>query len=52
MDAKVLCEGVETEEQRKMILETDCDYIQGYCYSHVLPYDEAMKFLNKVNGRR
>ena len=46
MNAKVLCEGVETEEQRKMVQNTECDYIQGYYYSRTLPYDEAMEFLS------
>ena len=46
MGASVLCEGIETEEQNEMILKTDCDFIQGFYYSRVLPYYEAMKFLN------
>lgn len=47
MDATVLCEGIETEEQRSMIMSTSCDLIQGFYYSRVLPYDEAMKFYSR-----
>lgn len=30
---KVLCEGVETEEQREFLAESKCDMIQGYYFS-------------------
>ncbi len=47
---EVLCEGVETEEQNEMVLSTDCDLIQGFYYSRVLPQDEANKFLKENLG--
>ena len=50
MNAKALCEGIETEAQHEMIMGIDCDYIQGFYYSRVLPYEEAMRFLNSSNG--
>lgn len=46
MNARVLCEGIETEDQHRMLCSTDCDLIQGYYYSRVLPYQEAMRFLD------
>lgn len=45
MDITVLCEGVETEEQNKMVLSTECDLIQGFYYSRVLPLKEAERYL-------
>lgn len=45
MGARVLCEGVETETQARMIRETDCDMVQGFYYSRVLPETEAVRFL-------
>lgn len=47
MNITVLCEGIETEEHNNMVLSTDCDLIQGYYYSRVLPLKEAEKFLKE-----
>ena len=41
---KVLCEGVESETEKRRVCEAGCDYIQGFYYSHVLPRDEADLF--------
>lgn len=41
LNLKVVCEGVETEEQNKMITESECDYIQGWYYSKALPECKA-----------
>lgn len=42
---KVIAEGVETEEQRKLVLDIGVDQIQGYYYSKPMPEDEMMKFM-------
>ena len=47
MNMKVLCEGVETAEQNDMILNTDCEYIQGFFYSRALPAKESERFLQQ-----
>ncbi len=44
LDIKVTCEGVENKKQRDAIIETGCDYIQGYLYSYVYSLDEAKTF--------
>ncbi|MBS1207253.1 MAG: diguanylate cyclase [Proteobacteria bacterium] len=41
----VIAEGVETEEQEKLLIELECDYMQGYLYSKPLPADEIEKLL-------
>ena len=40
----VLCEGVETEEERETVTDAGCDYIQGFFYSRVLPFENALDF--------
>lgn len=45
---QILCEGVETEDENKRVTEAGCDFIQGFLYSRVLPADNAMDFLNKM----
>ena len=41
---KVVCEGVETEEQNTLVSRSDCDYIQGWYYSKALPISSAEIF--------
>ena len=51
MGMKVLCEGVECEDEKQRVFEAGCDYIQGFYYSHVLPKGEADQFyMRKQNG--
>ena len=47
LDAKVICEGVTTEADAKMIQNTECDMIQGFYYSRVLPLDEGLRYLSR-----
>ena len=47
MDLEVLCEGVETEQQNKAVLDAGCDFIQGYYYSRMLPKREADRFFHQ-----
>ena len=56
LNLKVVCEGVETEEQNQFVTESKCDYIQGWYYSKALPEKQIedftkqyMKNLEKVN---
>lgn len=42
--AKVICEGVETEQQMKMLDRIGCDMIQGFYKSRVLPLAEGERF--------
>ena len=45
--AKVLCEGVENLGQAEFLNEINCDMMQGFYFSKILPQIECEKFLNK-----
>ena len=51
LNIKVICEGVETEEQNAFVSESDCDYVQGWYYSRPLPVEESELFLERFDGR-
>ena len=44
LNLKVVCEGVETEEQNTLVSRSKCDYIQGWYYSKALPVTSAEIF--------
>ena len=50
LEINVLCEGVETEKENINSRNAECDYIQGYYYSHVLPQEETDAFLMKYHN--
>ncbi|WP_409015607.1 EAL domain-containing protein [Anaerostipes caccae] len=45
----VVAEGVETEEEWKMLTSTSASYIQGFYYSKPLPEEKLMQFLRDNN---
>lgn len=48
---KVICEGVETEEQNTLVALTDCDYIQGWFFSKPIPLEECESFINRNDNK-
>ena len=42
---KVLYEGVETEEQEALCIDSHADYLQGYKFSRPIPIEELPQFL-------
>ncbi|HEY2466844.1 MAG TPA: EAL domain-containing response regulator [Terracidiphilus sp.] len=45
LEMEVIAEGVETEEQFKMLRERGCDGVQGYFFSRALPPHEILRWL-------
>ena len=45
-----LAEGVETEEQKKVLEEAGCDSIQGYFISPALPAEAFIDFVKGYKG--
>ena len=43
---KVIAEGVETEQQRDLLLAAGCDYGQGYLFAKPMPVEEFEAFVN------
>jgi EAL domain-containing protein (putative c-di-GMP-specific phosphodiesterase class I) len=43
---KVIAEGIETEQQRELLLATGCDYGQGYLFSRPV----AIKDFNRLTN--
>ena len=47
---QVLCEGIESEEDKQRVCEAGCDYMQGFYYSWVLPKEEADAFYTRTKA--
>ncbi len=47
-DRKVVIEGVETKEQADFFTSCGSEYIQGFYYSHPLPFDDCIKLLDSI----
>lgn len=46
---KIVCEGVETERQYRILEELDCDYIQGFYFAKPMKKEEFISFLQEKN---
>ena len=42
---KVVAEGIETQQQKDLLIAAGCDYGQGYLFSKPVPADEFEKFI-------
>ena len=51
MDAEVIAEGVEYENQVECLKELDCDFIQGYVWGEPMEYDEARELADTYSLR-
>ncbi|MCX7096655.1 MAG: PAS domain S-box protein [Methylococcales bacterium] len=47
LDLEVIAEGVETQEQRRILLLKGCTHFQGYLFGKPMPIDEFEKMLVK-----
>jgi EAL domain-containing protein (putative c-di-GMP-specific phosphodiesterase class I) len=46
LDLKVVAEGIETEEEAKLLKLLRCEQGQGYLYGHPVPADEFAALLD------
>ena len=44
---KALCEGVETEEHKKMVFDAGCDMLQGYYFYRPMPVTQFENLFEK-----
>jgi EAL domain-containing protein (putative c-di-GMP-specific phosphodiesterase class I) len=47
LQVPVVAEGVETEEQMKVLKEMGCDLVQGYYFSKPVPFEEFDRFMEE-----
>ena len=45
---KVLYEGVETDEQEEICVNSHADYLQGFKFSKPIPIEELKNFLSPI----
>ena len=46
-DAVILEDDIEKIEQADFLIKNKCDFVQGYFYSHPLPQEEFLAFIEK-----
>lgn len=47
---KVIAEGVETKEASRLLVEKNCDALQGYLFSRPVIHTEAVSFIREPNN--
>jgi EAL domain-containing protein (putative c-di-GMP-specific phosphodiesterase class I) len=48
---EVIAEGVETQQQRQILLDQGCTLYQGYLFSKPLPIDDFEAFFNAQSAK-
>ena len=49
MNYHIVCEGVEKEEQVKLLQKLNCDYLQGFYFSRPVAPDVFLAFVKAYN---
>jgi EAL domain-containing protein (putative c-di-GMP-specific phosphodiesterase class I) len=52
LEMEVTAEGVETEEQFRMLREKGCDGVQGFFFSRALPPSEMLRWLDSYRSHK
>ncbi|AOV16208.1 hypothetical protein BJI67_03200 [Acidihalobacter aeolianus] len=51
LNLDVIAEGVETDEQRRLLLDRGCRYFHGYFFGRSIPADDFESLLNQLQSR-
>ena len=51
MEMYVVAEGIETEEQRAVLTELGCDYLQGFLFARPLPAEQIRGYCYRLIHR-
>lgn len=46
----MVAEGVETEEQRKVLVELGCDQLQGYLFARPVPEEKLVGLISQLSA--
>lgn len=49
LELNVVAEGVETEDQRRILADLSCDQMQGFLISRPVPEEKLIRLLKKIN---
>ncbi len=49
LNLKVIAEGVEKEDQAKVLRQLNCDELQGYLLGRPVPFESVAALLQKAN---
>jgi len=52
LELNIIAEGVETEEQKSLLLELGCQQMQGYLFSQPLPAEAMREYLTTFGPRQ
>jgi diguanylate cyclase (GGDEF)-like protein/PAS domain S-box-containing protein len=52
LSLEVVAEGVETEAQATFLRRNQCDLLQGYAFSHPMPFGQLVDYMNLHGHRR
>jgi PAS domain S-box-containing protein len=50
LNLRVVAEGVDSEDQAKVLRQMDCDEVQGFLYAGALPPREFLDYMQKSEG--
>ncbi|MCR5189142.1 MAG: EAL domain-containing protein [Treponema sp.] len=50
MNYHIVCEGVETQEQKNLLEKLNCDYLQGFFFSKAISIEEFIQYVVSFNN--
>lgn len=52
MNMRVVAEGVETEEQRQLMTQLGCGYLQGFLFARPMPADDIPRLVARLDAEK